>query len=104
MKFGFASTLAFCLAFSQIAAAPAMAYEPAVEFRSVAPQSFSAEDQERYGLSAKDAATARSHQEQGYLVLTPEEAQQYTAGEIDNDTLLILGGLVIVAIAIVAAD
>lgn len=104
MKIRFAGALALCLAFSQFAVAPAMAEEASVQFRSAPAQSFSDEDLQRYGLSTGETARAQSPQEQGNVVLTPEEARQYTAGDIDNDTLLIVGGLVLVAVAIVAAD
>jgi hypothetical protein len=103
MKFRLATALALSLAFTQAAPA-AFAQEP-VQFRTVAPQVFTAEDLQRYGLRADDAAQVSALQRQGYQVrvLTPEEAAQYQAG-ISNRTWWIIGAVVVVAAIVVAAD
>jgi hypothetical protein len=89
-------------ALSQAAVAPAFAEEPAPQFRSAERQTFTAEDLQRYGLSAEDAERAIAYQDQGYelKVMTREEAEQYTAGLTDNEALLV-GILVVVVIALV---
>lgn len=104
MKIRLATAVALSLAFSQIAAAPAMAQEPA--FRSVERQSFSTQDLQRYGLSAEEAAQVAAYQDRGYQVqvMTPEEAQQYTGGQFTSTQWLVIGLLVIVVAVAVAAD
>ncbi|MEZ5995502.1 MAG: hypothetical protein R3C25_07080 [Hyphomonadaceae bacterium] len=104
MKLGVATALALGLAFTQMAAPAAFAQEPA-QFRTAAPRAFSSEDLQRYGLSADDAAQVQAYQRQGYevRVLTPEEAAQYQAG-LSNRTWWIIGGIVLVAAIVVAAD
>jgi hypothetical protein len=104
MKLRLASAVALCLAFTQIAAPAAFAQEPA-QFRTVAPQAFTAEDLQRYGLSAEDAAQVTALQQQGYevRVMSPEEASQYSAG-ISNQTWWIIGAVVIIAAIVVASD
>jgi hypothetical protein len=85
-----------------LAAVPAYADEPATEFRSAAPQTFTADDMQLYGLSEREAARAMELQAQGYqiVVLTPEEAQAYTAGITQTEWILIgIGVLIILAIA-----
>ncbi|MEJ0058237.1 MAG: hypothetical protein WDM79_00955 [Terricaulis sp.] len=88
---------------ANIAALPAYA-EPAAQFRTAAPQTFSSEDLQRYGLDAEASARAVALQEQGYevKVLTTEEAQQYQAGITDNQWLLlgILAGVIVIAVAV----
>lgn len=104
MKFRLATALALSLAFTQLAA-PAAYAQQATQFRTVAPQSFSAEDLQRYGLSAEDAAQVHALQQQGYQVrvLSAEEAEQYRAG-LSNRTWWIIGGVVLVAAIVVAAS
>ena len=101
MRAVFASVLAMSLAFSSVLAPAAMAQEP---FRAAAPQAFSAEDLQRYGLSADDAAQVSDLQRQGYSVrvLSAEEAEQYSAG-MSNRTWWIIGAVVVIA-AIVAVS
>ena len=107
MKSLFAGALALCLGFTQFAAAPAFAAEASAQFRTVAPQSFSSEDLQRYGLSADEAAKVQALQEQGHevLVLTPEQARHYTAGESSDHHhhLWLLGALVIIVVAVAVA-
>jgi hypothetical protein len=105
MKLRLASVLALSLAFTQVAAPAAFAQEPATQFRSVEARTFSAEELQRYGLSAEDAAQVRAYQEQGYSVqvMTPEEASQYTGG-LSNNTWLIIGLVVVVVAVAVASD
>ena len=103
MKPHVAGALALGLAFAQFAAMPAYATQPA-HFRSVAPQQFSAEELQRYGLDAAASERAADLQRQGYqiMVLTPEEAQKYTAGITDNQWLLIgiLAAVIVIAVAV----
>ena len=104
MKLRLASVLALSLAFTQVAAPAAFAQEPA-QFRSVEARTFSAEELQRYGLSADDAAQVRAYQDQGYTVqvMSPEEASQYT-GDLSNNTWLIIGLVVVVVAVAVASD
>jgi hypothetical protein len=104
MKLRLASVLALSLAFTSMAAPIALAEEQA-QFRAAAPQAFSAEDLQRYGLSADDATQVQALQAQGYQVrvLSAEEAEQYKAG-ISNRTWWIIGGVVLVAAIVLAAD
>ena len=104
MKLRLVRALAMSFALASIAAPAAFAQEPA-QFRSAAPQAFNTEDLQRYGLSQDDAAQVQSLQQQGYQVrvLTAEEAQQYTGG-ISNRTWWIIGGVVLIAAIVVAAD
>lgn len=80
-------------------AAPAFAGE--AQFRSAAPQSFTTQDLQNYGLSAKDANEVKSLQDKGYQVqvMTKEEAQKYRAGLTDS-TWLILGAAAVVIIIV----
>lgn len=104
MKLRLASVLALSLALTSFAAPAAFAQEPA-QFRAAAPQSFSAEDLQRYGLSQGDATQVQRLQQQGYgvRVLTPEETRQYTGG-MSNRTWWIIGGVVIIAAIVVAGN
>lgn len=85
-----------------IALASAPAY--AQEFRSAAPQTFSSQELQSYGLSNEASERAVALQDQGYevRVLSEEEAAQYQAGITDNQWLLIgiLAGVVIIAVAV----
>jgi hypothetical protein len=101
-----ASALVLSLAVAQFAAMPADAAEPAAQFRTAAPQSFTADDLERYGLTASEARSAASYQDKGYrlMVLSPEEAKQYQAGVTDNQWLLIGIFAAVVVIAVAVAD
>ena len=103
MRLHFASALALSLAFTSVAAPIAAAEEPA--FRSAAPQAFTTEDLQRYGLSAADAAEVSALQRQGYAVrvLTEEETKQYSAG-ITNRQWWIIGAVVVIAAIVVASD
>lgn len=102
MKFRLATALALSLA---ITAAPvALAEQQTAQFRSVAPQSFSAEDLRAYGLSASDAAQVAELQRQGYQVrvLSAEEAAQYSGG-MSIRTWWIIGAVVVIAV-VLASD
>lgn len=92
-----AAALAFALA-------TAPAYAETAQFRSAAPQTFSAQELQSYGLSAEASNRAMALQEQGYevRVLSQEEASQYQAGITDNQWLLlgILAGVIIIAVAV----
>lgn len=98
------AALALSLAAAPIAAPVAFAETPASPFRSVEPQTFTAEDLQRYGLTQDEAATVQSYQEQGYQVqlLTPEEAEAYNAG-LSNTNILALIGLVAIVVVVAAA-
>lgn len=80
------------------------AYAETAQFRSVAPQTFSAADLQSYGLDAATAHRAEQLQAHGYQikVLTPQEAQRYQAGITDNQWLLlgILAGVIVIAVAV----
>jgi hypothetical protein len=98
-----------CAAAAGLALAPygAAAYaEPAeqapAQFRSVAPQAFTTQDLERYGLDAEAAAKGVRLQEQGYrlVALTPEEAKAYTAGNITQTEWILIGIGVLIILAI----
>lgn len=106
MKFRLASALALSLAFSQIAAPAAFAEEQATQFRTVAAQSFSSAELQRYGLSSADAAEVHALQQQGYQVrvVTPEEAAQYTGGQFTSTQWLVIGIVVLLVVVAVAAD
>lgn len=105
MKSHLASAVALGLAFAQFAAVPAAFAETSVtQFRSAAPQTFSSEELQRYGLDRVASERAVALQNQGYevRVLTPEEAQAYQAGISDNQWLLlgILAGVIVIAVAV----
>lgn len=104
MKSHLAAVAALGLAFAQLAAAPAYAEQAGTQFRTAAPQTFSAQDLQRYGLDASAANRAVDLQRQGYQikVLTPEEAQQYQAGITNNQWIWlgILAGVIIIAVAV----
>lgn len=100
----FVTALAAGFALTQAAIMPVYAEEAASPFRSAAPQSFSADELQRYGLDANAADRAVALQDQGYqvMVLSEEEAEQYTAGITDNQWLLlgILAGVIVIAVAV----
>jgi len=104
MKARLASALALSLAFTQIAAMPAYAGESTAQFRTAAPQAFSAADLQAYGLSAAQSDRAARLQADGYriMVLSPEEAKAYQAGITDNQWLLIgiLAAVIVIAVAV----
>lgn len=97
-------TLAASFALSQLAI-PAYAAEPAespAPFRTVEPQTFTAEDLQAYGLDAEAAARGVELQNQGYRIvaLTPEEAEAYTAGNITTTEWILIGIGVLIILAI----
>jgi hypothetical protein len=102
MKSRIAGAVALAFALAQMTAMPAFA--ETAQFRAAAPQAFSTQDLQRYGLSAEASDRAAALQEQGYeiQVLSDAEAQQYTAGITDNQWLLIgiLAGVVVIAVAV----
>jgi hypothetical protein len=102
MKSRFLSALAAAVALTVAAPAYAETSGAQVEFRQAAPQSFSAEDLQRYGLSAEEAAHGVALQEQGYTVvaLTPEEAEAYRAGAISTQEWILIGVGVLIILAI----
>lgn len=92
-----AAALAFALA-------TAPAYAEQAQFRSAAPQTFTSQDLQSYGLSADASNRAVDLQNQGYevRVLSEEEAADYQAGITDNQWLLlgILAGVIVIAVAV----
>jgi hypothetical protein len=104
MKTRLASAMALGLFLTPLAAAPVYAEMAGEQFRTATPQTFSSEDLQRYGLDADAADRAVTYQDQGYtvMVMTPEEAEQYTAGMTDNEWLMvgILIGVVVIAVAV----
>jgi len=92
-----AAALAFTLAI-------APAYAEQAQFRSAAPQTFTSQELQSYGLNADQTSRAVALQEQGYevRVLSEEEAAQYQAGITDNQWLLIgiLAAVVVIAVAV----
>lgn len=92
-----AAALAFALAATS-------AYAETAQFRSAAPQTFTSQELQSYGLDANASARAAQLQEQGYeiRVLSREEAEQYQAGITDNQWLLIgiLAAVVVIAVAV----
>lgn len=92
-----AAALAFALATTS-------AYAETAQFRSAAPQTFTSQELQSYGLDANASARAAQLQEQGYeiRVLSREEAEQYQAGITDNQWLLIgiLAAVVVIAVAV----
>ena len=84
--------------------APAYAETPQAEtqFRQVEPQTFTAADLERYGLSAEEAARGVELQQQGYQIvaLTPEEAEAYQAGAITTTEWILIGIGVLIILAV----
>jgi hypothetical protein len=95
---------AAALVFAQFAATSALAEQTATQFRTAEPQSFTAAELERYGLSAADVERAVGVQEDGYrlMVLTSEEAEAYTAGVTDSQWIMlgILAGVIVIAVAV----
>lgn len=104
MKIRSVCALACALAMTQfgaVAYAETPQQAPA-QFRTVAPQTFTAEELQAYGLSTAEVDRAMALQEQGYRVvaLTPEEAEAYQAGITQTEWILIgIGVLIILAIA-----
>jgi hypothetical protein len=103
MKSRIVSAVALAFALSQVGVAAAYA-EQTAPFRTAAPQTFSSEDLQRYGLSKEASARAEALQKDGYevKVLSKEEAAKYQAGITDNQWLLlgILAGVVVIAVAV----
>ena len=95
--------LAAALAMSHFAVpAYAQTAEPAAQFRAAAPQSFTAEELQAYGLSEQETARAVALQEEGYRIvaLTPEEAAAYEAGAISQTEWILIGIGVLIILAI----
>ena len=101
MKSFLAGAVALSLAFS---ATVAPAFADTSGFRTAAPQTFSSQDLQNYGLNADAAQRAVQLQAQGYQikVLTPAEAQRYQAGVTDSQWIWlgILAGVIVIAVAV----
>jgi Flp pilus assembly protein TadB len=108
MKTRIATAVALGFALTQLAAMPAYAEQSAqaaqTQFRTAAPQQFSAQDLQQYGLDKSATQRAMDLQKDGYQirVLSGEEAQKYQAGITDNQWLLlgILAGVIVIAVAV----
>lgn len=104
MKSRIVGAVALAFALAQLTAAPAYAEQAAAQFRTAAPQAFTAQDLQSYGLSTEASERATALQAQGYeiRVLSHEEAAQYQAGITDNQWLLIgiLAAVIVVAVAV----
>lgn len=95
--------LAAGLALSQFGAvAHAQTQEAPAQFRTAEPQAFTADDLQRYGLSADEAARGADLQAQGYQIvaLTPEEAEAYQAGAISQTEWILIGIGVLIILAV----
>lgn len=99
MKSRFITALALSAALVAATATPSFA-----QFRTAAPQTFSAQELQAYGLDARTSQRAVDLQRQGYevRVLSEEEAKGYQAGITDNQWLLlgILAGVVVIAVVV----
>ena len=94
--------LAVALAMSAaLITAPAFAE---TQYRTAAPQTFTSEELQSYGLDQDATDRAVALQQQGYeiRVLSEEEAAQYQAGVTDNQWIWlgILAGVIIIAVAV----
>jgi len=94
-----ASALALSLAFTSVAVPAANAQQ----FRTAAPQTFSNQDLQSYGLSATDSAQIQALQTQGYQVqvIGADEANR-SAGQMST-TWWIIGAVVVIVIVAAAA-
>jgi hypothetical protein len=97
-----ASAIALSFAFATMTAPVAYA-EPAA-FRTAAPQAFTTDELQRYGLSAADATQVADLQAQGYQVqvMTAEEASQVTGGQFTSTQWLVIGLIVVLVVVAVA--
>jgi hypothetical protein len=103
MKIRLIGALAATLALSQFSvAAYADPVQASAQFRTVAPQAFTVEELQFYGLDADAATRAEALQAQGYqvLVLTPEEAGNYRAGAFSQTEWILIGVGILVVLAI----
>jgi hypothetical protein len=102
-----ASAIALTFALGAMAAPAANAEQPGA-FRSAAPQTFTTEDLQRYGLSRDDATQIADMQAQGYevQVISEEEAAQYRAGQYaDNHMMwLVIGGVILIVLVAAAVN
>lgn len=100
----FVKAVALSFALASFAAMPVAYAEDAASFRTAAPQTFSADELQQYGLDAAATERAMQLQDQGYeiRVLSAEEAQQYQAGITDNQWIWIgiLVGVIVIAVAV----
>lgn len=98
-----ASAIALSLAFATMTAPVAYAGQPAA-FRTAAPQAFTTDELQRYGLSAADAGQVADLQAQGYQVqvMTAEEASQITGGQFTNTQWLVIGLIVVLVVIAVS--
>jgi hypothetical protein len=97
-------TIAAAIALGLVNAVVTPAFAGEAHFRSAAPQAFTAQDLQNYGLNADKAKDVLALQDKGYKVqvMSKEEAQQYRAGLSDN-TWLILGAAAVVIIVVAAS-
>jgi hypothetical protein len=90
-----------------LAMSAAMITAPAfaeTQFRSAAPQTFTSQELQAYGLDQAATDRAVALQDQGYevRVLSEQEVAQYQAGITDNQWVLlgILAGVIVIAVAV----
>jgi hypothetical protein len=104
MKNKLIGAIALTLALSPVGISNAFAEQAAAPFRSVAPQTFSSEDLQRYGLDADAVARGEALQAQGYrlLALSPEEAEAYRAGSLSTQSWILIGIAAVIIIAVAA--
>ena len=108
MKNRLATAVAAAFVLAQLAAVPAYAEQSAqavqTQFRTAAPQQFSAEDLQKYGLDANATQRAMDLQKDGYQirVLSGAEAEKYQAGITDNQWIWlgILAGVIVIAVVV----
>ncbi len=95
-----ASALALSMAFTSLAVPAANAQQ----FRTAAPQTFSAQHLRSYGLSASDSAQIQALQAQGYQVqvIGADEANR-SAGQMST-TWWIIGAVVVIAVIVAASN
>ncbi|MFT3728364.1 MAG: hypothetical protein QM759_11125 [Terricaulis sp.] len=105
MKRTLATVLAAALALGQMTISTASAQQ-ANHFRSAAPQSFSQQDLQRYGLSSADASQVAQLQAQGYhvQVMTPAEAHRVYGGQWSQGTWIAIGVVALIVIAVAVSN
>jgi hypothetical protein len=104
MKRTLVTALAAAMALSQMTISTASAQTN--HFRSAAPQAFSQQDLQRYGLSAADASQVAQMQARGYhvQVMTPEEAHRVYGGQWSQGTWIAIGVIALVVIAVAVSN
>ncbi|HVV32443.1 MAG TPA: hypothetical protein VHC73_04370 [Vitreimonas sp.] len=104
MKLTLVTALAAAMALSQMTISTASAQTN--HFRSAAPQAFSQQDLQNYGLSAADASQVAQMQAKGYhvQVMTPEEAHRVYGGQWSQGTWIAIGVVALIVIAVAVSN